>query len=74
MAQLRALTTDELERIAERFRHPTPGGRIEAAKKYGIDLTLLLDQLRLSPAERATDMLWASQAAEQLRGAARRRK
>jgi hypothetical protein len=29
------------------------GSRIEAAKNYGVDLTLLIEQLRLTPAERA---------------------
>jgi len=50
--ELRALTPEEFERAAERLRNPAPGSRIEAAKKYGIDLTLLIEQLRLTPEER----------------------
>jgi hypothetical protein len=34
------------------LRNPRPGSRIEAAKNYGVDLTLLIEQLRLTPAER----------------------
>jgi hypothetical protein len=44
---------------------------MEAAKKYGIDLTLLIEQLRLSAAERVRQMHHTIQAAEQARGAAR---
>ena len=49
---MRALTPEELARAEARLRNPAPGSRIEAAKKYGIDLTLLIGQLRLTPAER----------------------
>jgi len=31
----------------DRFRNSAPGSRIEAAKKFGVDLTLLIEQLRL---------------------------
>ena len=72
--ELRALTGDELARAAERLRNPAPGSRMEAAKKYGIDLTLLISQLRLTPAERVARMLKASQVAGKIRGAARRRR
>lgn len=32
--------------------NPKPGSRIEAAAKYGIDLTQIVENLRLTPAER----------------------
>jgi len=70
--ELRALTPEEFERAAEKLRHPAPGSRIEAARKYGIDLTLLIEQLRLTPEERVRKMQAASQVAEQVRGVARR--
>jgi len=70
--ELRALTPEEFERAAEKLRHPAPGSRIEAAQKYGIDLTLLIEQLRLTPEDRARKMQVASQVAEQVRGVARR--
>jgi hypothetical protein len=72
--ELRAFTPEELARAAERLRNPAPGSRMEAAKKYGIDLTLLIGQLRLTPAERVARMLEASQVAGKVLGAARRRR
>lgn len=74
MKELRALTPEEFERAAEKLRHPAPGSKIEAAQKYGIDLTLLIEQLRLAPAERAQKLQRDSQSAEKIRGLARNRK
>jgi hypothetical protein len=71
--ELRALTPEEFERAAERLRNPAPGSRIEAAKKYGIDLTLLITQLRLTPEERAQKLQRTSKIIDQVRGIARRR-
>ena len=68
------MTAEELARAEARLRNPATGSRIEAAQKYGIDLTLLLSQLRLTPAERARQMHEVSQVAEKVRGAARKRK
>lgn len=39
----------------------------------GVDLTLLVEQLRLTPAERARKLESAATALEKVRGAARRR-
>jgi len=72
--ELRALSGEELARAEFRLRHPAPGSRIEAAQKFGVDLTLLIEQLRLTPAERVRRMHSAAQAAEKVRGSARRRK
>ena len=74
MRELRALTPEELARAEARLLNPAPGSRIEAAKKFGIDLTLLISQLRLTPAERARQMHEVCQVAESVRGAARKRK
>ena len=52
MKKLLPLTPEQLARAQERLLHPPPGSRIEAAKNYGIDLTLLIEQLRLTPEER----------------------
>ena len=71
---MRALTPEELARAEDRLRNPAPGSRIEAAKKFGIDLTLLIGQLRLTPAERVEQMLEVCQIAESVRGAARKPK
>jgi len=72
--ELRALTPEEFERAAERLRHPAPGSRIAAAKEYGIDLTLLIEQLRLTPAQRAQQLQDATIQLEPLIGVARRRR
>jgi hypothetical protein len=65
---------DRLENTIARLRHPAPGSRIEAARDFGIDLNLLIANLRLSPAERVTRMHEACVAAEKIRGIARRRR
>jgi hypothetical protein len=64
---------DGLEYTIERLRHPALGSRIEAARDFGIDLNLLIANLRLTPAERVSRMHAACVAAEQIRGIARRR-
>ena len=72
MGELRHLTGPELARAIERLRNPIPGGKIEAAKEFGVDLTLLIEQIKLSPAERSRRMHALAQSVESVRGAARR--
>ena len=67
------LTPERLARAEERLRNPAPGSRIEAAKNYGIDLTLLIEQLRLTPAQRATKLERAANVMAKYRGVARKR-
>ena len=67
------LTPEQLAREEERLLNPPPGSRTEAAKKYGIDLTLLIGQLRLTPDQRARKLQQASMELEKVRGIARRR-
>jgi hypothetical protein len=62
---------DRLACAEDRLRHLHPGSRIEAAQKFGINLTLLIEKPRLSPEERLRRMHDAASAAEQVRGAAR---
>jgi hypothetical protein len=50
MKTLRALTPGQLARAEDCLLHPVRGSRIEAARNYGVDLTLLVEQLRLTPA------------------------
>jgi hypothetical protein len=71
--RLRPLTPEELVRAENCLLHPARGSRTEAAKNFGIDLTLLVEQLRLTPSERARKLESASTALERVRGAARRR-
>jgi hypothetical protein len=73
MKTLRPLTPEQLARAEERLLHPAPGSRIEAAKIYGVDLTLLVEQLRLTPDERARKLEMASTVLEKVRGSARKR-
>jgi hypothetical protein len=72
--ELRALTPDQFERAAAKLRNPGPGSRIAAAKEFGIDLSLLVEQLRLTPTERGARLQEASRVLEPLRGIARRRR
>ena len=73
MRELLPLTPEQIERAEQRLRRPALGSRIEAARNYGIDLTLLAEQLRLTPAERVRKLESASKALDQVRGIARRR-
>jgi hypothetical protein len=73
MKEWRDLTPEQLARAEQRLRHPHPGSKVEAAQQFGIDLTLLIEQLRLSPAERVRRMHDSIQVAEAVRGAARRK-
>jgi len=50
------MTLEEQKRLYELVQNPPPGSKIEAAKKYGVDLTLNLRRLSLTPTERAQDM------------------
>lgn len=56
----------------ERLRNPVPGSRVEAARDFGIDLTLLIERLRKTPEERVRDLQSAINGLEKIRGKARR--
>ena len=58
-------------RAEEKLLHPPPGSRIEAARAYGVDLTLLVERLRLTPEERVRDLQQALRGLESMRGRAR---
>ena len=73
MRRWQPLTPEQLARAEERLRNPPPGSRIEAARDFGIDLTLLIEQLRLTPAERAMKLQRAAKSLERVRGIARKR-
>ena len=40
----------------EKLLNPKPGSKIAAAKEFGIDLTLIVRQLRLTPEERLKEL------------------
>ena len=71
MKTLCPLTPEQLARAEYCLLHPAPGSRIEAARNHGVDLTLLVEHLRLTPAERARKLEAASMVLEQVRGIAR---
>ena len=71
MKELLPLTPEQLARAEKLLRNPPAGSSIEAAREFGIDLTLVISQLRLTPEERVRAMHEASVAAEMVRGAAR---
>jgi hypothetical protein len=72
--RLLPLTPEQLAIAEERLRHPAPGGKIAAAKEYGIDLMSLLEQLRLTPEERLCRLEQAANQLNEIRGAALRRR
>lgn len=47
------MTPKQRKLAYELITNPPPGSDIAAAKEYGIDLTLLLENLALTPTERA---------------------
>ena len=59
-----------MKRAEERLLNPPPGGRIEAARDHGIDLSLLVERLRKSPEERVRDMQRAAEGLEAMGGKA----
>lgn len=61
-----------MNRAVERLLNPPPGGRIEAARAHGIDLTLLVERLRKTPEERVRELQRAAAGLEVVRGTALR--
>jgi hypothetical protein len=73
VSELLPLTPEQLARAEYRLRNPDPGSRTEAAQRYGVDLSLLIEQLRRTPAERARKLERAATVIARYRGAARKR-
>jgi len=63
------MKSSERDRLFELVANPPPGSKIEAAKKYGVDLTLNIERLALTPAERLLEMESAMRFAEELQRA-----
>ena len=53
----------------EKLLNPKPGSKIAAAKEFGIDLTLLVRQLRLTPQQRLEELQSAMESMEELKKA-----
>jgi hypothetical protein len=47
------MTPEQTKLAYELITNPPPGSKLAAAKEYGIDLTLLYENLKLTPTERA---------------------
>jgi hypothetical protein len=74
LEQTRAWRYNEAINCAEeRLLNPPPGGRIEAARDHGIDLSLLVERLRKTPEERVRDLQCAAVDLEAVRGKVGRR-
>lgn len=58
--------------IEQKLRHPAPGSDIEAAQKFGIDLTLIIERLRLTPAQRVANLQQAMMDLDNIRGLIRK--
>ena len=56
----------------EKLLNPRPGSKIAAARDFGIDLTLIVENLRLSPEQRIQKLQEAMIGLEDLRRNARR--
>jgi hypothetical protein len=61
-----------LEVAIERLRNPKPGGKIWAAREYGVDLTQLIQRLRETPDQRVRNLELFMRDMEELRAAFRK--
>ena len=59
-----------MNHVEEKLLDPHPGSCIEAARAYGVDLTLLVERLRRTPEERVRDLQRAISGLEAMRGKA----
>ncbi len=60
--------------IEERLLNPKPGSKIAAAKEFGIDLMLLVENLRLTPDQRVRNLQQAMFGVEELLKSSKRKK
>ena len=49
---MEALTLEEQRKLLKLVAHPVPGSKLEAAKKAGVDLVLMVRLLGMTPQER----------------------
>ena len=66
-----AVTREHQERLLEMIKNPRPGSKIAEAKAFGIDLTLNVRRLGLTPTERLQELQSFNRLLEEVRRAAR---
>jgi hypothetical protein len=67
------MTASEKNRLIELINNPPPGSKLAAAKEYGIDLTLLVENLSSTPTERLRNAQGAARFMQELRRAGKKR-
>ncbi len=50
------MDSETYDRLAKLIANPPPGSKLAAAKEQGVDLAVLLENLRLTPTERIEKM------------------
>lgn len=61
------------DHCGRKITEPPSGSRVEAARDFGIDLTLLIERLRKTPQERVRDLQSMIDGLKKIRGKARRK-
>ena len=56
--------------VEEQLLHPRPGSAAAAGRDFGIDLTLLIRRIKLTPQERLDELQQAMRALEEMRKSA----
>ncbi len=65
------MTPEEKQRLLELIANPPPGSKLAAAKEYGVDLSLIVENLELSVGERLRRGSEAARSLKALKGIAR---
>jgi len=68
------MTSEQSKLVFELISNPPPGSKLAEAKAFGIDLTLLYENLKLSPEQRALRLVEGAALLEALRAAAEQRR
>jgi hypothetical protein len=66
------MTQDQRKRALRLIARPPRGSKLARAKKYGVDLTLLVENLSLTPTERAEKLSNGAKSLQALRLAGER--
>jgi hypothetical protein len=66
------MTSDQRKRALRLIANPPRGSKLAEAKKFGVDLTLLVENLSLTPTERAKKLSNGAKSLQELRRAGAR--